>query len=492
MEQLKNTVMRGGEKEEKPIGWTFWITTVGILTTIGSAVPVGYNIGVTNSLSSYIKDWCQETFLERFDISLTEESLDIIFAVIVSIFLIGGAIGSLGGAWVADRFGRKGSYFISGILLMIGSLLFYFCRPLKSIEMLLLGRLIVGLAAGLCTASLPMYLTEIAPLALRGALGTFCPIGLTAGIVIGQIFSLRYTFGTELHWHWALSAYIHLVVIGLFFVYYFPESPKYLYLVKDQPDEAKMELCRLFNNNMKIVNVELDEMKNYKLKNTKKSSAISVLKNPELFLPLVIVCAFTGGLQLSGINAIFYYSVPIFIKAGLSQTDAEWTNFAAGCLNLIMSFFGPFLMKNFNRRTLMMFSTSIDAVMLFTVVITLHFISENSWIPYVCIAAIFAYILFFQFGLGPIPYFIGSELFETESRPVAMAMGSLSSWLCNFIVGITFPTLQSIWGAFVFMPFSLTCVLLFFLTRYYLPETRGRDVSDVARSVSKGFRSKQI
>lgn len=71
-----------------------------------------------------------------------------------------------------------------------------------------------------------------------------------------------------------------------------------------------------------------------------------------------------------------------------------------------------------------------------------------------------------------------------------MSMGSLASWTCNFIVGMTFPSLQNVWGAFVFLPFSVTCVLLFLLTRFYLPETLGRDPSDVAPLVAKGFRSK--
>jgi len=126
----------------------------------------------------------------------------------------------------------------------------------------------------------------------------------------------------------------------------------------------------------------------------------------------------------------------------------------------------------------------------FFIGLIINFINDVSWFPVTCIVAIFLYIFFYQFGLGPIPYFIGAELFETESRPVAMAMGSLSSWVCNFIIGMTFPSLQAAWGAYVFLPFSLTCFCLFVLTKYFLPETRGRDSSEVAELVSKGFKSK--
>lgn len=140
------------------------------------------------------------------------------------------------------------------------------------------------------------------------------------------------------------------------------------------------------------------------------------------------------------------------------------------------------------------------------------FLQETqSWLPYACIVAVFAYIVAYQFGLGPIPYFIGSgkitfiynfekylfmcgpiELFESAPRPAAMALGSLSSWTGNFIVGMAFPSLQQAWGAFVFLPFAIVCFALFTLLRFYLPETRGQDSSVVVPLVRNGFKSKPL
>lgn len=85
-----------------------------------------------------------------------------------------------------------------------------------------------------------------------------------------------------------------------------------------------------------------------------------------------------------------------------------------------------------------------------------------------------------------------SELFEVAPRPVAMALGSVSSWSCNFIVGMSFPTLQNMWGSFSFLPFSIMCAIMFLLTKFYLPETRGRNPSEVAPLVANGFRSKVL
>ncbi|XP_055921401.1 solute carrier family 2, facilitated glucose transporter member 1 isoform X2 [Eupeodes corollae] len=475
--------------EKQP--WGKLLTLVGYAATLGSAVPVGYCIGDINSPASYMRAWCNETLIERYDYHITSGGLDILWSTIVSIFLVGGAIGSLGGAGAADRFGRKGCFLISGLLFVVGALLFIFCRLARSVEMLLLGRFFVGLASGLTTASLPMYLTECAPLALRGTLGVMCAVGINAGVVVGQLFSLRYIFGTADHWHYGLSSYLVLIIICYLPSYYFPESPKWLYIVKKDRESAKRELRRLRGaNRMTQIQREIDDMEAEASAQMQTSSFCAVLSDSSLTLPLIIVCCFHGGQQLSGINAIFYYSVSIFERAGLSTTNAEWANVGAGFLNLVTSFLGPYLMANVNRRPIMQFSCFVCSMFLLAFAFILHFIDSANWFAIACIVCIFCYIFFYQFGLGPIPYFIGSEIFEVAPRPIGMAMGSLASWSCNFIIGMAFPTLQNAWGAFVFIPFSITCIVLFLLTRFYLPETRGRDPSEVAPLISKGFRSK--
>ncbi|XP_037950682.1 solute carrier family 2, facilitated glucose transporter member 1-like isoform X1 [Teleopsis dalmanni] len=481
---------RQTELNQKP-QWGKLLSLVGYATTFGSAVPVGYCIGVINSPANLIKVWCNETLITRYDAYLSESGIDILWSSIVSIFLVGGAIGSLGGAWAANKFGRKGCFLISGLLFTLGALMFFFCRLATSVEMLLLGRLLVGLASGLTTASLPMYLTEVAPLALRGTFGVFCAVGVTGGVVVGQVFSLSQVFGTEDQWHYALSFYIVLVVICYTPSYIYPESPKYLYIVKKEHEKARRELIRLRGiEAMDAIKNEIEEMEVEANNKVQSSGFCAVLRDPAMLLPLVIVCCFHGGQQLSGINAIFYYSVSIFEKAGLTTPQAEWANLGAGCLNLATSFLGPVLMAKVNRRPLMMFSSAICSGFLFAIAFILYYIETANWFAIACIVCIMGYIFFYQFGLGPIPYFIGAELFEVAPRPVAMSMGSLSSWSCNFIIGMTFPSLQKAWGAFVFIPFSVTCALLFLLTKFYLPETRGRDPSEVAPLVSKGFRSK--
>lgn len=122
---------------------------------------------------------------------------------------------------------------------MSGAVVFFFCRMAGSVEMLLLGRLLVGLASGLTTSTVPMYLSELAPLELRGTLGVLCSMGVTGGVVVGQVGSLEQIFGTADLWHVALSVFGLLVVVCLLPYPWFPESPKYLYIVERNASKAK-------------------------------------------------------------------------------------------------------------------------------------------------------------------------------------------------------------------------------------------------------------
>ncbi|XP_068143777.1 solute carrier family 2, facilitated glucose transporter member 3-like isoform X1 [Drosophila tropicalis] len=480
------------EKQQEQPKWSWHLNLAGFGSTIGAAVPVGYCTGVMNSPAVHMRSWCNETLISRYDLHLTPSSLELLWSAAVSLFLVGGALGSVTGASMATRFGRRGCFYICGILLAIGSICFYACRLLSSVELLLLGRLLVGLAGGLITAFMPMYHSELAALQQRSTLAPLCPMGFTVGVVIAQICSLQTVFGSSEDWHIALSCYGLLVIICYAPLHYYPESPKWLYIVKGRKEQAQLQLQKLrgYTADSLALQAEMDDMEMEATSKDTASGFLEVLRNPRLRLPLIITCAFLGGQQLSGINAIFYYSVSIFRKAGLSTQASEWANLGAGCLNLFTSLLGPVLMERVNRRPLMLFSTFFCTIFLFLFAMMLQFIDSFSWFAMGCIACIFLYIFFFQFGLGPMPFFIGAELFEVAPRPAAMAMGSVVYWMCNLIIGMAFPTLQNAWGALVFLPFSITCLLLFGLTKWYLPETRGRDPSEVAPLVARGFKSK--
>lgn len=95
------------------------------------------------------------------------------------------------------------------------------------------------------------------------------------------------------------------------------------------------------------INAELIVMEQEAAAQAGTRSTWSVLTDKKLLLPIILVCALLGGQQLSGINAVFYYSVEIFQKMGLSKLNAKWANLGAGATNLLVAFTGMYHFARF-------------------------------------------------------------------------------------------------------------------------------------------------
>lgn len=224
---------------------------------------------------------------------------------------------------------------------------------------------------------------------------------------------------------------------------------------------------------------------------TSSRSIGSVLSDPKLLLPLVIVCALQAGQQLSGINAVAYYSSAIFEQAGLSAANAKWATLFVGCVNLLATVFSSLVMQRCNRRPVILTSCLFTAITLIALTVFIRFNGEHIIFTYASVIAVIVYIGAFQIGLGPIPYFIASELFEVPPRPAAMAIGSMTAWFFNFVIGMSFLVIQSLFGGAVFLIFAVTCLLLFGFLYRYLPETMDKQATDIAPMIADGFRSKR-
>lgn len=386
-------------------------------------------------------------------------------------------------------FSRKKAFLICGLLYIISSLCFVFCRLINSVELLVIGRFIVGLGAGLTTSTIPLYLAELVPLRLREKFSVLSAVGITGGIVLGQLMSLSEIFGTADLWEYALSFYGILVALCLIPYWKYPESPKFLYMVEANKEEASKELIRLRGKKANIDD-EFTTMDEELGVTSKKRTMWSVITDKTLLLPLVLVCTAQAGQQLSGVNAVTYYSVQMFESTGLSSSDAKWANLGSGLLSFIIACFSSVILSKINRRTIFLTSCLVTAFFLVILTIVIELVVVISWFSYASIAVIFGFTISFQLGLGPIPFFIGCEIVEMAPRSAAMSLGSLTSWFCNFTVAMIFPALQSAWGAYVFLPFAGFCIVVAIIHGKYLPETRGKDVSEVVPLVSNGFRSK--
>lgn len=160
-----------------------------------------------------------------------------------------------------------------------------------------------GVASAFIVTAHPMYLLELAPVSLSGSVGVFTCIGITGGILLSQIVSMPQVLGSEEHWPYALSFYALLVLICLLPLLAFPESPRWLYLVKADADKSALVLQRL-RGKQSTVQQELNDLETTLQLKSQANGMWKVLRDKELFLPLLLVCAFQATQQLSGVNAV--------------------------------------------------------------------------------------------------------------------------------------------------------------------------------------------
>ncbi|XP_023312550.1 solute carrier family 2, facilitated glucose transporter member 1-like, partial [Anoplophora glabripennis] len=161
------------------------------------------------------------------------------------------------------------------------------------------------------------------------------------------------------------------------------------------------------------------------------------------------------------ITIVFYYSSKIFHAAGLSVSASELATIGAGCCNFGMAVLSIFIMNTFDRRTCILLSLASSMFFLVVLGVAILFIESYTWVPYISIIGVLGFVICYGLGIGPIPYFIGSELFEVGPRPSAMALGSMSNWAGNFLVGLLFPTMQDYIGPSSFFIFAVFLVALF-------------------------------
>ncbi|XP_007258287.2 solute carrier family 2, facilitated glucose transporter member 3a [Astyanax mexicanus] len=457
-----------------------------LLFSLGTAVigslQFGYNTGVINAPEQKLQAFFNETWVRRYGKPIDAGVCTLVWSLAVAIFSVGGMVGSFSVGVVADKFGRRRSMFIVNILAVIGGSLMGLCTLCSSFEMVIAGRLVIGLFCGLFTGLTPMYVGEVSPTPLRGAFGTLHQLGVVVGILISQIFGLEFLLGSDKLWPLLLALTVIPAVLQCLLLPFCPESPRYLLINLNKEEEARKALVRL--RGFEDVSKDMQEMKEESVKmNMEKKVTI-----PELFRtatyrqPLLVAVVLQLSQQLSGINAVFYYSTGIFESAGVTQPI--YATIGAGIVNTVFTVVSLFLVERAGRRTLHLIGLGGMAIsaLLMTIALLLKHIESLS---YLSIAAVFAFVAMFEMGPGPIPWFIVAELFSQGPRPAAMAVAGFSNWTANFIVGISFPKLEKLCGPYVFIIFMAFLILFFIFTYFRVPETKGRTFDEIAREFSK-------
>ncbi|XP_013188183.2 glucose transporter type 1 isoform X1 [Amyelois transitella] len=455
-------------------------TTGALLYAVSAAVlgmlQFGFNTGVINSPRTFIENFIKEQY---------EASPSLVFSIIVSIFAVGGMIGCPLASWLSEKQGRKGALFFNAIIGVIGALLMGFSKISSSVEMLIIGRFVIGINCGFATTVSPTYVSEVAPLRLRGAFGTVNQLAVAFGMVGGQILGIGAILGSDEGWPWLLGLAVIPSALQCLMLPFAPESPRYLLLAVRDEEKARIALTKIRGTEQ--INDEINDM-HVEDQAARQEAQFSI---PDLFsikalrTPLIIGVVMHLSQQLGGINAVLYYSTTIFIRAGLEEEQARLASIGVGSILFVMALVSIPLIDRLGRRTLQL--CGLGGMVVFSVLMTVAFFTYENNTTMSIFAVIFTFLYVAFFGVGPssIPWMILSELFGQGARSAAVSVGALVNWFANFIVGLTFIPMSEALGNYVFLPYTVLLILFFAFTYFKLPETKNRTIEEVTALFKK-------
>ena len=391
--------------------------------------------------------------------------------VVMSSALWGTVIGALFGGIPTDKFGRKKTLIVIGVLYVasaLGSAL------VSDPYLFAFFRFIGGLGVGASTIAAPAYVTEIAPAEKRGRLVAMYQFNIVFGILMAYLSNFiisNMDFG-EQTWRWMLGIEVIPAVIYTLMVFGVPMSPRWL-AMKGRLQEAEAVLKKINPNADVKTLLEANQEEGHK----HESMWLKKYRYPVI---LAFLIAFFN--QMSGINAFLYYAPRIFEIAGLEQSAAMLSSVGIGVINLLFTFIGLSLIDKFGRRQLMYICS-------FGYIISLSLVSLAFFMGWKGMAVpvfFFLFIAAHAIGQGTVIWVFISEIFPGHLRAQGQSLGSSTHWVLAAAIPAAIPFLfSSIGAAWVFVCFTLMMVLQLLFVMFMMPETKGVPLEELSKSLIK-------
>lgn len=474
-----------GEAEERIGRLTTVLTLAALISAFGSSFQYGYNVAVINSPAPFMKEFYNATHLERYDRPMEENFLTLLWSLSVSMYPLGGFFGSLLVAPLVNKLGRKGTLLFNNIFSIVPAVMMGVSEISKSYEIIIVARFIVGICAGLSSNVVPMYLGELSPKNLRGAIGIVPQLFITIGILSAQILGIRNILGNSTGWTLMLGLTGIPAVIELLLLPFFPESPRYMLIQKGDEKSAREGLQRL--RGWDDVDAELSEMRLEDQSERAEGhlSVLTLLSKRSLRWQLVSIVFMNMGQQLSGVNAIYYYADSIYATAGVKPNDIQFVTVGTGAVNVFMTITAVFIVEASGRKLLLLIGFGICCAACVLLTVALNFQDSVTWMPYISISCVIIYVIGHAIGPSPIPYVVTTEMFRQSARPAAFMVAGSVHWLSNFTVGLVFPFLERGLGPFSFIIFSFICLATMVYIWLVVPETKNKTFLEICQMFAK-------
>ncbi|KAG4144255.1 hypothetical protein ERO13_D05G025900v2 [Gossypium hirsutum] len=428
-----------------------------VVATISSLL-FGYHLGVVNEP------------LESISIDLGFRGNTLAEGLVVSTCLGGAFIGSLFSGWIADSAGRRRAFQLCALPMIIGAATSATTRTLAG---MLIGRFLVGTGMGIGPPVASLYLAEVSPASLRGTYGSFIQIATCLGLMGALFIGIPVR---EIAGWWRICFWVSTVPAGIlaFAMIFCAESPHWLYK-KGRSAEAEAEFERLLGgSHVKYAMLELSKLDRGDEADTVKLSEVFRGRH---FRVVYIGSTLFALQQLSGINAVFYFSSSVFKSAGVPSDVA---NALIGVANLTGSIVAMLLMDKLGRKLLLLWS-----FFGMTMSMVLQVAAANSYVSgsgslYLSVGGMLMFVLTFALGAGPVPGLLLPEIFPNRIRAKAMAFCMSVHWVINFFVGLLFlRLLEQLGPQLLYSIFASVCMMAVIFVKKNVMETKGKSLQEI-------------
>ncbi|KAL1292940.1 hypothetical protein AAHE18_19G035600 [Arachis hypogaea] len=390
--------------------------------------------------------------------------------LVVSTCLGGAFVGSLFSGWIADGVGRKRSFQLCALPMIIGAGM---SATANSLWGMLLGRLFVGTGMGLGPPVAALYVAEVSPPAVRGTFGALTQIATCLGLMGSFFIGIP---AKEIVGWWRICFWVSIIPAGVLALCMeiSAESPHWLFK-RGRTIEAEAEFEKLLGGvNVKSAMADLSK--------SDRGDESSSVKLSELLCGCHARVMFIGSVlfalqQLSGINAVFYFSSTVFESFGV---PSDLANMSVGVCNLLGSIVAMILMDKLGRKVLLMGSFFGMAVAMGLQVLAASSFAAGSGAMYLSVGGMLLFVLSFALGAGPVPCLVMSEMLPGKIRAKAMAICLAAHWVINFFVGLLFlRLLEQIGAQLLYSIFGSFCLIAVAFVKKYILETKGKSLQEI-------------
>ena len=383
---------------------------------------------------------------------------------------------------LADRLGRRVLIIAAAIIFTVGALL---AALAPTVGVLIAARFILGLAVGSAALVVPLYLSEIAPTAIRGAIASLNQLMIVGGILAA--FIVNAILASSGNWRLMLGLAAVPSMILLVGMLFMPETPRYLVhtgeeedardVIEDLPGDDRPQ-----ERIAEIREVEQDE---------EGGTGVRALWRAKWVRPALLVATGLAVFQqLVGINTIIYYAPTTLTNVGFAKTSAIYANLIIGVINVGMTVLAIRLIDRVGRKPMLLGGVVGMVASLLVLGISLsalptphHPSDPAAIITLVCLGT---FIASFAATWGPVVWVMIPEVLPLNVRGTAMGVAVVGNWAANFLVSQTFPMLLSKFGPGpVFLGYAGLGILAFIFVKALVTETKGRSLEKIEADLQR-------